>query len=239
MKHTEFYRVNSHETDINGILRPSSVLRYMQETANLQFSSYHPTLYELNENGMSFVLSRANVSVYAPLHNFEKIRVDTWACEGKGAAYLRCSQIFRDNDLIAESITTWALIERETHRFVRHGEIEFQFGTDEMLQLDMPSRINIPRDLQMSLVGERMVYYGDIDLYGHMNNTNYPDMLCAFLPTMKDKMVVRMSIAFLNEAPLGEFLKIYCAEDDGSYYFRTVRHDGTVGVEAEIVLEDI
>jgi len=179
------------------------------------------------------------MSVYAPLHNFDKIRVDTWACEGRGAKFLRCSQIYRDDCLISELITTWALISRETHRFIRQGEIDFQFGTDEMLSLDMPARLNLPKDLDLILVGERTVYYGDIDLYGHMNNTNYPDMLCAFIPSMKNKMVVRMSIGFLNEAPLGETLKIYRGEEDGSYYFKTVRQDGEVGVEAELILDEI
>lgn len=239
MKHTVNFQVNSHDTDINGIVRPSAVLRYMQETANLQFSSYHPTLYELNEDGKAFILSRANMCIYAPLHNFEKIRVDTWAVDGKGATFVRCSQIHRGDMLIAELVSTWALIERDTHKFIRHGEIEFQFGSDAMLEIDMPARVNIPRDLDLALVGERTVYYGDIDLYGHMNNTNYPDMLCAFLPSMEGKMVVRMSIGFLNDAPLGEVLKIYRGEDDGAYYMRTVKQDGSVGVEAEIILDEI
>ena len=239
MKFTENFRVNSHDTDINGIVRPSLMLRYMQETANLQFESCHPTLYELNKMGKSFLLSRVSMRVYVPLHNFENIRVETWPCEGKGAAFLRCSRVLRDDTLISESVTVWALVDRETKRFIRHGEFEFQFGTDEPLELDVPARATIPRDLSLSLVGERTVYYGDIDLYGHMNNTNYPDMLCAFLPSMKGKMVVHCAISFLHEAPLGETLKIYCAEDNGTYYFRTIKQDGTVGVEAEIVVDEI
>lgn len=239
MKHTEFFKINSHDTDYNGILRPSCVMRYMQETANLQLNSYHPNLYELNEDNKSFLLGRSSMSVYAPLHNFEDIKVETWACEGKGVTFLRCGRIYRDDVIVAEIITNWALVDRVNQRFLRHGEIEFGFGTDEPLELDMPRRINIPAELKLSLVGERTIYYGDVDLYGHMNNTNYPDMLCAFLPAMKDKMVVRCSISFLHDAPLGETLKIYLASDTDTYYFRTVKEDGTVNIEAELILEDI
>lgn len=240
MKHTEYYRINSHETDCNGNLRPSFVMRYMQETANLQFNSHHPTLYELNEDNKSFLLSRSSMSVYAPLRNFEDIKVESWACEGKGVTYVRCGRIYRDDVIIAEMITNWALVDRVDQRFIRQGEIEFGFGTDEPLELDMPRRINIPSDVEFSLVGERTVYYGDVDLYGHMNNTNYPDMLCAFLPNMKEKMVVRCTIGFLHDAPLGETLKVYLASEDAdTYYLRTVKEDGSVNVEAEILLEDI
>lgn len=239
MKHTEYFKVNSHETDYNGIVRPSCVMRYMQETANLQFNSFHPTLYELNEDNKSFLLSRSNMSIYSPLHNFDNIKVESWACEGKGATYLRCGRIYRDDVIVAEIITNWALVDRVNQRFIRQGEIEFEFGTDEPLELDMPRRITIPIDLDLTLVGERTIYYGDIDLYGHMNNTNYPDMLCAFLPSLKGKMVVRCAISFLHDAPLGETVKVYLGVDSDTYYFRTVKEDGTVGVEAEIVLEDI
>ncbi|MBQ7160802.1 MAG: hypothetical protein IJR90_03750 [Clostridia bacterium] len=239
MKHTEEFRINSHDADVNDVVRPSAVLRYMQETANLQFESHHPTLNELKRDGKAFLLSRMNMSVYSPLRKFDRISVSTWPCEGRGAAFMRCSQIHRDGILIAEQVGTWALVDLNTKRLLRHGEIEFEFGTDEMLELDMPVRFTIPRDLDMVLVGERTVYYGDIDLYGHMNNTNYPDMLCAFIPSMSGKMVARCSIAFLNEAPLGETFKVYRAENDDGYYFRTVRSDGATGVEAEIVLDEI
>ena len=240
MKHTEFYTVNSHDTDYNGNLRPSCVMRYMQETANRQFNSHHPTLYELNEDNKSFLLSRSNMSVYSNLHNFDKIKVESWACEGKGVTYLRCGRIYRDDIIVAEIITNWALVDRTNQKFIRQGDIEFGFGTDEPLELDMPRRIMIPSDLQLMLAGERTIYYGDVDLYGHMNNTNYPDMLCAFIPNFKNKMVVRCSISFIHDAPLGENLKIYVGCDDAdTYYFKTPKEDGSVNIEAEIVLEDV
>ena len=239
MKHIEKFKVNSHDTDVNGVARPSVVMRYMQETANLQFNSCHPTLYELKDDNKFFLLSRSNMSVYAPLHNFEEIEARTWACPGKGASFFRCSQIYRGDALIAEMSSVWALVDRENGRFVRNGEIEFEFGADEPLELEFSARANIPRDLELSLIGERTVYYNDIDLYGHMNNTNYPDMLCSFLPDMKGKMVVRCVIAYLHDVVLGETFKVYCAENEGVYLLRTIKEDGTVGVEAEIVLDEI
>ena len=239
MKHFETFRINSHNVDLNDVVRPSAVLRYMQETANLQLYVHHPSLDELKAMGKAFLLSRMNMSIYSPLRKFEEITASTWACEGRGASFIRCSQIHRGDVLVAEQVATWALVDLETRRLLRHGDIEFDYGTDEMLELDMPVRFSIPRDLDMSLVGERTVYYGDIDLYGHMNNTNYPDMLCAFIPSMAGKMVARCSIAFLNEAPLGETFKVYRAYVDESYYFRTVRHDGSIGIEAEIILDEI
>jgi acyl-ACP thioesterase len=94
--------------------------------------------------------------------------------------------------------------------------------------------------VELHLVGERTVEYSDIDLNGHMNNTRYPDFLCGHIEGgMKGQRVISMGISFVNEAPLGEVLKVYAGQSDGVYYLRTLRHDGSVNVEAEIITEAI
>ena len=90
-------------------------------------------------------------------------------------------------------------------------------------------------------MGEYNVNYNDVDVNRHINNTNYPDILCSFLPDMTKKRASRLSISYLHEAPLGESIKVYLTrgEEDDSYYFRTVRADGQTNVEAYIVLDNI
>jgi hypothetical protein len=73
-----------------------------------------------------------------------------------------------------------------------------------------------------------------------MNNTRYPDMYSNFLP-LEGKRIRTLSINYLNEAPMGERLRVERADgiDGYTYCFRTVREDGKVNTEAEMVLEDI
>ena len=239
MKYTQYFTVNSHDTDINGVVRPSAILRYMQETANLQFQTSHTNIYELNEQGKSFLLMKATYFIYKPLHNFDKIRVDTWACEGRGVTFPRCAQIYRDDELICELLSVWVLYERESRRFLSHKEIEFAFGTDKMLEIDLPKRLHFPKDLDFKQVGTRTTYYGDVDIYKHMNNTNYPDMLCSFIPDMEGKMVSSCSINFIKEAPLGHMVRVLMAQIGNTYCFKTIREDEQTGVEAEIILTDL
>ena len=49
--------------------------------------------------------------------------------------------------------------------------------------------------------------------------------------------MISLGISFAHEARLGDILKVYMAESDGEYYFRTVRGDGQVNVEAIMMLE--
>ena len=79
--------------------------------------------------------------------------------------------------------------------------------------------------------------YDRVDVNRHMNNTNYPDMLAEFLP-MEGRRVRRMILNFQKEAPMKECLTVRRAFADDTYYFRTLREDGTVNIEAEVTLTE-
>ena len=133
----------------------------------------------------------------------------------------------------------WGIIDIETRHLCRVSEFTLDIETEPALELDSPTRIHIPNDLNLSLVGERTIVYSDLDLNGHMNNTNYPDMLCDFIPDMHNKRILMLGINYVSEAVGSEVLKVYLAHNDGQYYIRTVRQDGTTNCEAIIMPENI
>jgi len=240
MKWTESYKVSVNDIDLNHTVSPSKLLKFMQDTADAHMDAKKPSYMDLFENGYAYVLTRLSMSVYAPLFAEDKIEATSWTAESRGLLYNRCYSIRRNGDLIAEAIGVWALVEIATHRVTRVGEVEMDYGGDEpMPELDVPTRLRIPSDVSLSLVGERMTVYADTDLNKHMNNTHYPDILCGYIPEIESRRVVNMVISFVGEAPLGENIKIYMGKYDGTYYFRTKREDGSVNVEAEIIVEDM
>ena len=92
---------------------------------------------------------------------------------------------------------------------------------------------------ELSCVGEYEVRYGDVDQNRHMNNTKYPDMYSSFLP-LENKRIRAMAINYHNEAPMGERLRVLSAcREENKYYFRTLREDGKINSEAEILLENL
>ena len=239
MKWTEEYRINVHDADLNGIVSVSGLMRYMQDTANRNMAGEGPSFEELFEKGYSFVLSRLGISLYAPLHAHDTIRCQSWAVASRGVTFNRCYRVYRGEDIVAEATSAWALLNVKEKKLCRVGEIPLHYGEDEPLELDLPTRFRIPSEVSMNLVGERTILYADVDQNGHLNNTHYPDILCSYLPDMHHSRVISMVISFVSEAPLGETEKIYCGEYDGTYYIRSVRPDGSVNAEAEIMLEPV
>ncbi len=240
MKWSGEYRVNANDVDRNNVVSASNLLRYMQDAANSQMEADGPSYMELMQAGLSFVLSRIRVSSYRPLRPHDRVTVQSWACESRGAQFYRCYQVLRDGVIVAEGVSVWALCSIKDKKIHRVNEFDLHYGQDEMLELDLPSRFRIPEDVKLTLTGERTTEYADVDLNGHMNNTRYPDILCSFLSTdMRGQRVISMGISFLSEAPLGETLKFYTGQSDGVHYVRTVRENGQTNVDAEILLEPL
>ena len=246
MKQISEFTVNSHEEDFNGIVSASSVLRYMQETANLEHYYYGPTTDELRERNIAFVISRVAMKIYEPLEAFDKIKVESWLYEKRGFSFTRFGRICREGKTVAESSAIWAIVDTKTGELLRADSFEPGFGADgDSVGVPLP-RLKIPTGIALEKTGAYRVGYEDADLNRHMNNTRYPDILCDFLPAksggehfMNGMRVVEMTISYLKEAKLGSSFEVYAGEKDGVFYIRTALENGDVGAEASVKLEAI
>lgn len=244
MYYAQTYTTKWHDCDAGGVMRPSALLVYMQETANLQCRDWDCDLDRLhNEEGLGFLLSRIMLRVDAPLHAYEDIEVRTWCCESKGLTFLRCFSVHRGEETVATALSYWALMDLRAHKLVRVRDFDRPFPMGELLdEASLPEKVRITSGIPMEVVGERHIVYSDLDFNHHMNNTRYPDMVCDFLPDMDGKYVRALSLSYLREAAFGDMLTVSRAEVDGqenTYLLRTTRPDGGVCLEAEIGLGQI
>ena len=238
---SENKKVTPHDLDINNLLSASGALRYMQDAAYFQMYYNPPSMDQLRADGKIFLLSRVSMSIYAPVKVGDELVAQSWACESKGVSFLRSCRLLRGDETVAELSSVWALKDAESGRLLKIEDYPQSYDNQPPVTLDSPSRVRIPRDTALKLVGEYSVGYNDCDINRHINNTKYPDILCGFVPDMTDKRVAKISISYCHEAPMCENVKVYIGmgDEDDSYYFRTVRCDGQVNVEAYLELDDI
>ena len=244
MYYSAHYKTKWHDTDGDGILRPSALLVYMQETANIQCREYGMDLNDLYRmEGKGFLLSRMMVRILAPLHAYEDIEVRTWCIDNKGYNFIRCFAVYRGGEQVALAVSHWALMDINEKKMIRTTDFrrDFPYGDlpDEAL---LPARVRIPAATDMEAVGQRAIVYSDLDFNRHMNNTRYPDMICDFLPSMDGRRVTSLSLSYLREAAFGDTLTVSRAPMEGEgegYLIRTTRPDGAVCLEAAVELADI
>lgn len=227
--------VNVHDIDYNGIAKTSSIMRYIQSAAQLQLTESGMSYDNLKERGRAFILSRFKLEVFEPLYAYTPLTAVTFPCESRGYGFIRCYALLKEDITVARAISVWGLIDTETRGLVPVNN--FELGLTTLPPIDMRfEHFRLPSTL--TDVGGYGVHYGDVDRNMHMNNTKYPDMYSNFL-NLEGKMIRSISVNFVNEAALGEKLRVQRAFEDGFYYFRTVRGDEKVNSGAKIEVVDI
>ncbi len=250
MKFSNHIKTSWHDTDAFRCVRPSKIVEYMQETANLQCASSGLPLDKLrDEKGLAFILGAMSISIKKPVRAYEEIEIRTWCKEAKSYIFQRFFEIVRKGEVVAEASSTWVLIDLDKRTMVRADNYAFlreSFYYDEPIASErLPKKARIPRDAELKEVGERKIVYSDIDYNMHMNNTRYPDMLCDYLTELEDEekpaRVKSLSLSYLKESHLGATLKILRtgAQDDGKIYIRTTNESGEACLEAVLCLEEI
>ena len=242
MFYTEHFQVTTHDTDPYGVVRPGALLAFMQETADHQMRDKKPSYMDLYNEGKAFLLSRVAVKVYAPLHAHDQIDVESWPVESRGATFNRCYRITKGGQLIAEGQAYWALLNLATRRLLRVTDVDLSNYEHGPLQPVESIRFTAPEDIPA--IGTHVVAYHDTDVNRHMNNTRYPDLLLDHLPAFDGRTFAEFSIHYKAEAPLGETLTVCrsAGEETGDgerIYYRTLRADGSVNIDAQVLLKKL
>lgn len=229
--------VDIHDVDYNGVVKTSSLMKYIQNAAQTQLTLNGMSYEELKGMNRAFILSRIKLEFTEPIRAYERVSAVTYPCESRGYSFLRCYALEKNGRTIGRAVSIWALIDTENRALVKVNDFELGLQTHEPHSLAL-TRFTMPSVI--SEVGTYTVNYGDLDQNRHMNNTRYPDMYANFLP-LDGMRIKSISINYKNEAPQGEKLRVERAEgpDGKTYYFRTVRSDGLINTEAEIELEKI
>ncbi|MBQ8302069.1 MAG: hypothetical protein IJX97_00785 [Clostridia bacterium] len=227
--------VDVHDVDYNGVAKTSSIMRYIQTAAQCQLTEGGMSYDNLKKNNRAFILSRLKLEILKPLRAYAPLTAVTYPCESRGYSFLRCYALESDGEVVARAISVWALIDTESRGLVKVNDFDLGLPTLPKNELVLAA-MKLPTTLMD--VGGYGVHYGDVDQNRHMNNTKYPDMYSNYLP-LEGKMIRSITINYANEAQIGEKLRVLRAEEDGLFYFRTVRSDGKVNSEAQIELCDI
>ena len=172
----------------------------------------------------------------------DKLRVVTRPSGPKRAIYNRYTSFINEQGIeVAAQDSKWVLVDTDTRKILRDPpeDLDFPFRIQEIPEQDL----SIPkvRDAQQTAV-ER-VTYSRTDDNGHLNNTQYADIILDNLPfsATVERRLKKLVINYHSEAKMGEELAILCkelGESDGiapgtvGYYVTGRKDDGKKCFEA-------
>lgn len=238
---TKPYKISIHEIDINGNLYPSRLLTIMQEAAYGQFDEAGNNIKTMRtEKNLGLWITRIAISVYDKIGEGDEICARSCPTnDSRGLMFNRSYQLVRGDEVVAEAVAVWTLLDTETMRPIRFSETDFKMPFGDPVEISAPTRFPFPREAELIEAGRHTVKYSDIDYNMHLTNTRYPNLICDMLPSLEGKRVCEFSVSFVNQAELGEELTFLVGEHNGAYYVRSLRRDGKINVEARVKLENI
>ena len=172
----EKIQVTSNDVDQNLELRLSSLFKFMQQVASNHCESVKVGHWELFKHNLLWVVIRTEVKIYRTPILDEVITVTTHPGKTHSFVYPRYFEIYDSKGkLIISSSSMWAMIDKNTRRVVLkpEGIKEIKAEVDKN-DLPLPEKIAGEAPYK---VEDRKVRYTDIDLNGHLNNTQYIEFI--------------------------------------------------------------
>ena len=236
MIHSEEYEVSWHDTDASRNIKVSALIRLMQETANKHCDKNGLPREQLRDvRGLAFFLSKIAVNIYDELKAYDAVRVETWISDGKGFSFPRCFRVWKDNRIIAEAVSIWALIRLSDHSLVKCTDFSYGFSSEPVLEIEAPLRVHGSLEGELVCSMTRKVLWSDIDYNWHMNNTHYPDWICDAIKDMGQRTVSSVTISYLREARFDEEMQIQLyRRSESEFYFQMTGPEGICS-EARLV----
>ena len=181
--------VDFHDVDFNGICKASTLLRYMQSSAQRQLNDAKLGYDELKKQNRAFIVSRITLEFDGVVHEDDTLTATTYPCESTGFSFIRYFELSKNEKRIARAISLWALIDTEKRNLVKVSDFDLPLKTYPAPDDFTIPRIKFPSDLK--LIGTYKVGYGDLDKNRHINNTRYPDIFSSFLALENKRIFYR------------------------------------------------
>ena len=216
------HQVKVHECDQQDQIKPSALLRLMEEVSSRHLDSLGLPYHLLAERGMVFVLLQVGCRIHRKFGCNQQLVLETTPHPPQGVQFERSNRVYTPTgELLASAYTRWVLINPQTRRPLRPKALDFSLP---FLQPIDPDGL---RDYQPKIVldgpaqGNRPLRYSDIDCNRHLNNAVYGDMMMDILPyeVACNRQISQFYLHFLHEARWPAEIALRCHQQSPDCYW--------------------
>ena len=202
-------KLNFYDCDHKKRIKISTILKITAELAGKDYTDKGLGHSFLWERGYVFLLSRISLHIAAYPTEPQTLKAGTWECGKKGAMFLRGYDIHMEDGVCIDGESGWIVVNPETRKIIRPAA--FPWLMPQVMDRPVKALPIAKVAAENALAaGEYTVQISDLDANGHVYNANYADIAVNFLPLeVFEKDVENFRINFINEARLGERIRIF------------------------------
>lgn len=220
---SEEIKIATYDIGPNMKMKLSSVMKYQQEIGERYMDSLNLSYETLrNKYNIVFMVSHAKVKIYRMPKLHETVILTTW-CSGVESKFRRCFKYTSlTGELLIESVMLLPTVDIVSHKIIRPNKVEvfnqFTYNNSNTVLISDPKKV---KQLETySNIGNRTLFYSDLDYNGHVNNTVYADIICDFFPdNINNFQVDELEIYYRSEMKSGETISVSSEIEGNTAYF--------------------
>ena len=225
--------------DHNGKISLPSVFSIFMDLATEHGTAIKLGANDLLAKGCIWVISKTKIQFHKLPKFMDKVELETWP-EKPGA--IRCNRYYKiskDNEILIEGKSEWAIINFESQRLTKISEVyptELTHREDKVA--DAPFvRINDDYN-DAEILENYKIRSTDIDTSKHMNNAAYVKMIFGAFSTkeLENMDIKEIDVLFKSQSFEGETLKICKREFESGFDIGVLHADGSIAVNARFTL---
>ncbi|AJE02671.1 acyl-[acyl-carrier-protein] thioesterase [Geobacter pickeringii] len=213
----KIFPIRSYEVDMEGRVRPTALLNYLQEVAGDHARLLGVSVHDLMRCGLTWVLSRTHLTILGAASSRDELRVRSWPSSREGRFTCREFEMTAvDGRPVALATCSFAVLDLATRRPV---------AIDERLPVYplLPRRAiddrfaTLPRLSGPAAELSFRVGRGDLDMNRHLNNVVYAAWALETVPAevAEGVRLADLEIAYRAEALYGETVVARCRQEAG------------------------
>ena len=211
------FRIRSYEVDFRGRVTPVAILNYLQDAAAEHAYRLGVAVTALQQQGLTWVLSRTHLRLCHAPGVGEVLRVVTWPSRRDDRFTCREFELRdRQENLVALATSSWAVLDLATRRPVHlDGSLPpYPLNPRRALDDDFAS---LPRLAAAERELPFRVRLMDMDLNRHVNNAIYAAWALEAVPpeVLEECRLTELEISFRAEARHGDVIVSRAAAESG------------------------
>ncbi|MDR1466972.1 MAG: hypothetical protein LBI55_00900 [Oscillospiraceae bacterium] len=212
--------VTSKDCDMENRMSASSMLKN-----NQQISINHCKDFDIEDdyyrkNGIAFLVAQVSMEFHGSPKNDDVINVISEPFKPLRAIHYRYTEFFNANNNYcwASVDSRWILVDVKKKQIIRNPPPELVFKNASESIKKHPHKLF--RFSEVIFVGEETATYSRCDLYHHLNNTEYANIIFDHLPIeiLKRRFPSRVFISYRKEILLGKRFGIFMGNFENRYY---------------------
>ncbi len=235
--YTETMTVMNADADFRSLLKPSALLRYVEQVSADHARTFGMTDQFFKNHGVAFLVGKQALKFDRVPQRAEKLTLLTRAEASRRGSVKRITTVTdAEGKQVAMVDCRWIVVSLAENRILREPGWTVEGFWNETVEGELPLQLHKCRE-GLASAGEWTVRYSQCDLNGHLNNAFYLDLVCDALPldVVRKGPVTFASINYHREVPMGETVEVFYAPSAEGWYI-IGKHNGQTSFESYLEL---